>query len=111
MPARAFPATRPRKDLGVNISDVIDQLTALARDMPGAYDTEVRVAMCDGRNVEITRVLEIDSMAVVHKETRAVTEQFVIVKAQPHLDDTSTVARGIAEDADEHLRRWAQGDG
>jgi hypothetical protein len=92
----------------MNIREVIDQLTAVAGRMPAAYDTEVRVAMCDGANVEITRALEIDDMALLDNEMRTVKEQFVIIKAHPHLDETSTVARGIAEDADDQLRRWTE---
>ena len=92
----------------MNIRELVDELVAVAQEMPAGERTEVRVAMCDGSNVEITRALEIDNMAMV-TDSGAVREVFAIIKAHPHLDDSSTVARGVAEDADEQLRRWADG--
>jgi hypothetical protein len=91
----------------MNIREVIDERAALAREMPDGEHSEVRVALCDGSNIEITRALEIDTMAML-TEAGVVREQFAVVKAHPHLDDSATVGRGVAEDADEQMRKWTE---
>jgi hypothetical protein len=93
----------------MNIRDVIDQLAAHAADMPAGLDTEVRVVMCDGTAVDITRVIEVDNMAVISETDNSVQEVFVIVKGHSHLDETSSL-RGVSQDADEQLRRWTEAE-
>jgi hypothetical protein len=93
----------------VNIREVIEQLTAEAENLPVGLDTEVRVVMCDGTDAEITRIFEIDNMAAL-SEDGSITDVFLIVKGHPHLDETSIVVHGVMQDADEHLRRWAEED-
>jgi hypothetical protein len=94
----------------LNIREVIEQLMSKAESLPDGVGTEVRLVMCNGTDAEITRIFEIDHMAVVSKADDSVTDAFVIVKGHPHLDETSTVLRGVAEDVDDHLRRWTEDD-
>ncbi|TWP46040.1 hypothetical protein FKR81_37340 [Lentzea tibetensis] len=91
----------------MNIGQAITLLQAKANELPTGYDTEIRVSMCDGEGIEMTRVLEIDHMATVSRETGQATELFAVIQGHPHNDDHAFRAKGIAHQADEYLHRWS----
>lgn len=64
----------------MNIGEAIALLQAKANELPTGYNTEIRVVMCDGEGIETTRILEIDHMATVHRETGQTSDLFAIIK-------------------------------
>ena len=50
----------------------------------------------------------IDTLAEVSMANGAVTAASTIIKSHPHNDSGVRVYRGVAEDADDAIRDWAQ---
>lgn len=92
----------------MKVHEAIALLQQKAGDLPDGLDAELRVVMCDGDDTTISRTLEIDTMVRVDKQTMSKPSAWwVIVKGHPHLDEGGPQRmRGIAADADEHLREW-----
>ncbi|MPZ67093.1 MAG: hypothetical protein GEU83_16835 [Pseudonocardiaceae bacterium] len=66
----------------------MEQLASVAERLPDGTDTELRVGLCDGGGLDVSRELEIDHFATVQPDG-AVAEWFVMAKGHPHLDRDS----------------------
>src|ERR1700730_12863161 len=97
----------------LTIREVLEQLGALASDLPLGLDSPVVVAMCDGRDMEISRELEIDTLIEVDLAGK-VRDAVAMLRGHPHFDKAEgrgTHFPGVAADADEALRRWTEESG
>jgi hypothetical protein len=86
---------------GVNIRELIEQLTEVAEALPAGLDTAVEVHLCNGDDAEgvLTRVVTVD-----HVDT------FAVVRGHPHLDEENTVVRPLTMDVDNELARIVSGE-
>ena len=97
----------------MNVREAIDALMAAAERTPLGLDSEFKVGLCDGSNLEESTELEIDHFAVVSKETGEVHSWYVAVKGHPHRDreqGRTTRLHGVASQADEFLKKWSEND-
>ncbi|MGH4017829.1 MAG: hypothetical protein ACRDT0_01010 [Pseudonocardiaceae bacterium] len=96
----------------MNVRQAIEQLTAAAESLPTGLDSPVRVALCDGVDVQVSDEVDIDHYTEVSPDV-GVLGVFVMVRGHPHRDKDagrSTKLRGWADQADEQLQRWARGE-
>jgi hypothetical protein len=84
----------------VNIREAIDQLAAIAEELPDGLDSEVKVHLCNGDHAEgvLTGQVEVYDAG-----------GFAAVRGHPHLDDGDTVVRPLMMGLDGDLARLAAG--
>jgi hypothetical protein len=95
----------------LTVRDVLEQLEAVARDLPLGLDSPVVVAMCDERDMEVSRELEIDTLFEVDLAGK-MRDAAAMLRGHPHIDKAEgrgTHFPGVVADADEALRRWTEG--
>lgn len=95
----------------MNVREAIEALMAAAERTPLGLDTEFKVGLCDGANLEESAELEIDHFALISKETGEVQSWYVAVKGHPHRDremGRTTRLQGITNLADEYLKKWSE---
>lgn len=97
----------------MNVREAIEALTAAAKRTPLGLDSEFKVGLCDGSDLEESSELEIDHFALISQETGEVHSWYVAVKGHPHRDreqGRTTRLRGIASQADDYLKKWSEDD-
>jgi hypothetical protein len=84
----------------VNIRETIEQLTAVAEELPDGLDSQVKVHLCNGDHAEgvLTGRVEVYDAG-----------GFAAVRGHPHLDDEDTVVRPLMMGVDDELARLVAG--
>jgi hypothetical protein len=84
----------------VNIREAIEQLTAVAEELPDGLESQVKVHLCHGDHAEgvITAQVEVYEAG-----------GFAAVRGHPHLDEGNTVVRPLLMGVDAELARIAAG--
>lgn len=84
----------------MNIRETIEQLTAVAEELPDGLDSQVKVHLCHGDHAEgvITGQVEVYDAG-----------GFAAVRGHPHLDDGNTVVRPLLMGVDAELAGIAAG--
>lgn len=98
----------------MNVREAIEELRAAAERTPLGLDTELRVSLCDGSGIDESAELEIDHFARISRETGEVHSWYVAVKGHPHRDQEqgrTTRMPGVANEADDYLKKWTEEQG
>jgi hypothetical protein len=95
----------------VKIHELIEQLRAVAADLPNGLDSELRVHICNGSGEPALMIdsVEVHPMHQQDRETFEVYDSWAVVQAHPHLDKKpgGQVHRPMTMDVEDVVNRWA----
>lgn len=97
----------------MTVREVIERLEAVARGMDLGLDSPVTVMLCDGSGAEGSQEIEVDALRWISDDLTETRDFAVMIQGHPHLDrDKGHTTRfpGMANEADDALRKWTEGD-
>lgn len=91
------------------IREMIYGLTAIAAEFPTGPDTEVEVAICDGKVLQFVEEVDFEpSTFVPDQDSPQQAREFVLIRIHDHPDNPAM--RGRAVDLDQELQQLTDDD-
>jgi hypothetical protein len=90
-----------------SVREFIERLTKAASELPGGLDSDIELAVCDGRDLQFINRVDVSVWTTVPEQ--GPLESYVLIRPHDHPGESpGPRTRGAAAHADEELR-WLTG--